>query len=74
MIVPSAYDGGWEMIILSEKPKLLTETTTDLQMVHHMETQFMFTKTGPSPEYVVLAHFTGFDCVWRERGGWVEER
>lgn len=71
MIVPSACDGGWETINLSEKPKFLTETTIDVLTVHHMQTQFMCTKTGHSLEYVVLAHSTGFDCVWRERGvGW----
>lgn len=74
MYVPSACGGGWGKINLSQKPKFLTETTTDLQMVHHIERQLMFTKMEHSPEYVVLPHSTGFDCVRRERGGWVEER
>lgn len=64
--VSSACGGGWEKINLSPIPNFLSETTTDLQMVHHIERLFMFTKIGHSPEYVVLPHSTCFDSVWRE--------
>jgi len=69
MYVPSACGGGWEKINLSQKPKFLTETPTDQQMVHHRETVNVYKNGTQSRVNVVLPHSTGFDCVWSERGG-----
>lgn len=64
MIVPFACDGGWEMIKLTQEPKFLTETTTGLQMVHHMEPVHIYKKLD-----TVCGTCTLDLTVCRDRGG-----